>query len=160
VSHPSLGLPPRDMAAGDATAAAALRSGGLRFRTRALAAALELNPTMKDRHPEVVMQALLADLEAFHDRLIVAVASADPHAMATFADLVAVRYRKRKIPMDDVISLCEGLRRAAAAVVEPAAVPVIDAAIDEAIGVFKWNRRLAGDARKRNPLLSFLYKGA
>jgi hypothetical protein len=115
---------------------------------------------MKDRHPEVVMQALLADLEAFHDRLIVAVASADPHAMATFADLVAVRYRKRKIPMDDVISLCEGLRRAAAAVVEPAAVPVIDAAIDEAIGVFKWNRRLAGDARKRNPLLSFLYKGA
>jgi hypothetical protein len=148
------------MAAGDATAAAALRSGGLRFRTRALAAALELNPTMKERHPEVVMQALLADLEAFHDRLIVAVASADPHAMATFADLIAVRYRKRKIPMDDVISLCEGLRRAAAAVVEPAAVPVIDAAIDEAIGVFKWNRRLAGDARKRNPLLSFLYKGA
>ena len=39
--------------------------------------------------------------------------------MATFADLVAVRYRKRKIPMDDVVTLCEGLRRAAAAVVEP-----------------------------------------
>ena len=160
MSHPSLGLPPRDLSAGDATAAAALRSGGPRLRARALAAALELNPTMKDRHPEVVMQALLADLEAFHDRLVVAVASADPHAMATFADLVAVRSRKRKIPMDDVISRCEGLRRAAAAVVEPAAVAVIDAAIDEAIAVFKWNRRLAGDARKRNPLLSFIYKGA
>jgi len=115
---------------------------------------------MRDRHAEVVIQALLADLEAFQDRLVVAVASADPHAMATFADLVAVRYRKRKIPMDDVISLCEGLRRAAAAVVEPGAVPVVDEAIDEAIAVFKWNRRLAGDARKRNPLLAFLYKGA
>jgi hypothetical protein len=160
VSHPSLGLPPRDVYAGDTAAAAALRSGGPRFRARALAAALELNPTMKDRHAEVVMQALLADLEAFHDRLILAVASADPHAMATFADLVAVRYRKRKIPMDDVISLCEGLRQAAAAVVEPAAVAVVDAAIDEAIAVFKWNRRLAGDARKRNPLLWFIYKGA
>ena len=160
MSHPSLGLPPRDLSAGDTTAAAALRSGGARFRARALAAALELNPTMKDRHAEVVIQALHADLEAFHDRLILAVASADPGAMASFADLVAVRYRKRKIPMDDVISLCEGLRRAAAAVVEPAAVPVIDAALDEAIAVFKWNRRLAGDARKRNPLLAFIYKGA
>jgi hypothetical protein len=148
------------MSAGDTTAAAALRSGGARLRARALSAALEANPTMRDRHAEVVIQALLADLEAFHDRLVVAVSSADPHAMATFADLVAVRYRKRKIPMDDVISLCEGLRRAATSVVEPGAVATVDAAIDEAIAVFKWNRRLAGDARKRNPLLAFLYKGA
>ena len=148
------------MAAGDTTAAAALRSGGPRLRARALAAALDLNPTMKDRHADVVLQALLSDLEAFHDRLIVAVSSGDPHAMATFADLVAVRYRKRKIPMDDVISLCEGLRRAASAVVEPDAVATVDEAIDEAIAVFKWNRRLAGDARKRHPLLSFIYKGA
>ena len=148
------------MSAGDTTAAAALRSGGARLRARALAAALDGNPTMKSRHADVVIQALLADLEAFHDRLIVAVASGDPHAMATFADLVAVRYRKRKVPMDDVIALCEGLRSAAAAVVEPDAVPTIDAAIDQAIAVFKWNRRLAGDARKRHPLLAFLYKGA
>ena len=148
------------MHAGDTAASAALRSGGARLRGRALAAALDLNPTMKDRHADVVLQALLADLEAFHDRLIVAVASGDPHAMATFADLVAVRYRKRKIPMDDVISLCEGLRRAAAAVVEPDAVSTIDDAMDQAIAVFKWNRRLAGDARKRHPLLAFIYKGA
>ena len=81
--------------------------------------------------------------------------------MATFADLVAVRYRKRKVPMDDVVTLCEGLRRAAAAVVEP------DAVRDDRRGhrrrrstVFKWHRRLAGDARKRNPLLAFIYKGA
>ena len=154
MSHPSLGLPPRDLSAGDTTAAAALRSGGARLRARALAAALDSNPTMRSATPTIVIQALLADLEAFHDRLIVAVASGDPHAMATFADLVAVRYRKRKVPMDDVISLCEGLRRAAAAVVEPGAVVAIDAAIDEAITVFKWNRRLAGDARKRHPLLA------
>jgi hypothetical protein len=148
------------MTAGDPVAAAALQRAGARLRARALAAALDLNPTMRDRHPEVVIQALLSDLEAFHDRLVLAVASGDPHAMATFADLVSVRYRKRKIPMDDVISLCEGLRRAAAAVVEPDAVPTVDAAIDEAIAVFKWSRRLAGDARRRNPLLAFLYKGA
>ena len=115
---------------------------------------------MRERHPDVVRQALLADLEAFHDKLIVAVSSADPRVMAQFADLVAVRYRKRKIKMDDVITVCEGLRRAAASVVDPAAVPTVDAAIDAAIKVFRWHRRLAGDARKRNAFLSYIYKGA
>jgi hypothetical protein len=160
VSHPSLGLPPRDLNAGDPAAAAALRAAGSRLRSRALEGALALDPTMRDRHDDLVRDALLSDLQAFVDRLVVAVSSGDAGAMATFADLVAVRYRKRKIAMDDVITLCEGLRRAAAAVVEPAAQPTIDAAIDAAIAVFKWHRRLAGDARKRNPLLAFIYKGA
>ena len=115
---------------------------------------------MSDRHDEVVRAALLADLEAFVDRLIVAISSGDPGAMATFADLVAVRYRKRKIPMDDVITLCEGLRRAATSAVEPNAERAVDASIDAAIVVFKWHRRLAGDARKRNPFLAYIYKGA
>jgi hypothetical protein len=121
---------------------------------------MALDPTFADRHDELTRQSLLSDLEAFVDRLVTAVSSGDPHAMATFADLVAVRYRKRKIAMGDVITLCEGLRRAAAAVVEPDSIPALDAAIDEAIAVFKWHGRLAGDARKKNPLLSFIYKGA
>jgi len=153
-------MPPRDLHAGDPAAAAAIRSAGARLSARALAAAIDIDPTMKDRHDELARQSLQADLQAFVDRLIVAVSSGDPRAMATFADLVAVRYRKRKVSMDDVITLCEGLRRAAGSVVEPAAQPTIDEAIDEAIAVFKWNRRLAGDARKRNPLLAFLYRGA
>ena len=160
MSHPSLGLPPRDLRAGDPAAAAALRSGGPRFRTRAFQAALDLDPTLADRYDDAARQSLVTDLEAFVDRLVTAVSSDDPRAMATFADLVAVRYRKRKVPMDDLVTLCEGLRRAAAAVVEPDSMPTIDAALDEAIAVFKWHRRLAGDARKRNAFLAFIYKGA
>ena len=137
-----------------------LRSGGARLRARAFAAALDLDPTLAERHDELVRQALLADLEAFVDRLVVAISTGDPRAMATFADLVAVRYRKRKVSMDDIVTLCEGLRRAAAAVVEPSSHAALDAAIDAGIVVFKWHRRLAGDARKRNPLLAFIYKGA
>jgi hypothetical protein len=121
---------------------------------------MDLDPTFGDRHSELTRQALLSDLEAFVDRLVTAIASNDPHAMATFADLVAVRYRKRRISMDDIVTLCEGLRRASAAMVEPGSVAALDAAIDEAITVFKWHRRLAGDARKRHPLLAFIYKGA
>ena len=148
------------MKAGDTAAASALRLGGPRLRVRALEAALDLDPTLKERHSELVRQGLLADLEAFHDRLVIAVSSGDPRAMATFADLVAVRYRKRKISMDDLVTLCEGLRRAGAAVVEPEAYDALNAAIDAAITVFRWHRRLAGEARKRNPLLAFIYKGA
>jgi len=160
VSHPSLGLPPRNLRAGDPAAAAALRSGGARFRARAFQAALDIDPTLVDRYDDLARKSLLSDLEAFVDKLVTAVSSADPRAMATFADLVAVRYRKRKVPMDDLVTLCEGLRRAAAAVVEPDSVPAIDAALDEGITVFKWHRRLAGDARKRNAFLAFIYKGA
>jgi hypothetical protein len=160
VSHPSLGLPPRDLRAGDPVSAEALQRGGARFRDRAFEAALDIDPTVRDRSPETDRLALHSDLTAFVDRLAIAVASGDPRAMATFADLVAVRYRKRKVPMDDLITLCNGLRRAAVAVVEPDAVASIDAALDEAIAVFKWHRRLAGDARKRNPFLAFIYKGA
>ena len=32
-------------------------------------------------------------------------------------------------------------------------------ALDEAIEVYRWTRRLAGDARKKNAFLQFLYKG-
>ena len=160
MSHPSLGLPPRDLSAGDPASAAVLKRGGARFRARAIEAALDLDPTLRDRYDDLARESLLADLEAFVDRLATAVASGDAHVMATFADLVAVRYRKRKIPMDDLITLCNGLRRAAASVVEPSAMAPVEAGLDEAIAVFKWHRRLAGDARKRNAFLAFIYKGA
>ena len=80
MSHPSLGMPPPDLKAGDTAAASALRRGGPRLRIRAIEAALDLDPTLKDRHSELVRQGLLADLEAFHDRLVIAVSSGDPRA--------------------------------------------------------------------------------
>ena len=160
MTHPSLGLPPRDLSAGDPASAASLRRGGPRFRSRAFEAALDLDRTMKDRHGEQALAGLLADLQAFQDRLVVCVASGDPRGMGNFAELIAIRYRKRKIPMDDVVTLCEGLRRAAASAVEPTTQPLVDSALDQAIAVFRWHRRLAGDARKRHPLLGFIYKGA
>jgi hypothetical protein len=130
------------------------------MKARALEAAIGLDPTMGDRYSEAKRAALLADLDAFVDRLATAVSANDPRHLATFSDMVAVRYRKRRVPMDDLATLCEGLRQAAGAVVEASSMPLVDAALDEAIRVFKWHRRIAGDARKRHPLLAFIYKGA
>jgi hypothetical protein len=36
----------------------------------------------------------------------------------------------------------------------------MDAAIDAAVKVFRYYRRIAGDARTRNRILAALYKGA
>jgi hypothetical protein len=160
VSHPSLGLPPRNLRAGAPEAAALLTAGRGRIAGRALEIALELDPTIGRRHDEAGLRALLADLGAFIDRLAIAVGAADPAVMANFAEMVAVRYRKRAVPMDDVATLMEGLRRSAKAALPPSGGEAIDPGLDEAIRVFTWHRRLAGDARKRNPLLAILYRGA
>jgi hypothetical protein len=160
VSHPSLGLPPRDLRAGAPDAAALLTAGRSRIAGRALEAAVEIDPTIGDRYDETGLRALLADLGAFIDRLAIAVGAADPAVMANFAEMVAVRYRKRAVPMDDVATLMEGLRRSAAAALPPAGGEAVNPGIDEAIRVLKWHRRLAGDARKRNPLVAFIYRGA
>ena len=34
-----------------------------------------------------------------------------------------------------------------------------DRALDEAVTVYRWYRRLSGDARKRNPIIDAIYKG-
>jgi len=160
VSHPSLGLPPRDLRAGHPDDAAALGAAGHRVAARALEAAVAADATFRDRYDELRLRELLADLRAFTTRLATAIASNDTRVMSGWAEQVAVRYRKRFVSMDDVIGLFEGLRLAARAAVTPSAVGSVDASIDAAIKVFRWHRRLAGDARKRHPLLAFIYKGA
>lgn len=160
MSHPTLGLPPRDLSAGHPADAAALRAAEARVAARALEGAVALDPGFRDRYDELALRGLLADLGAIVDVLATSVASADARLMARWAEMVAVRYRKRSVPMDDVITLCEGLRRAVTSAVTPAAMPAVDAALDAAIVGFRWHRRLAGDARKRNALLAFIYKGA
>jgi len=42
----------------------------------------------------------------------------------------------------------------------PGELPAASQALDAAIGAYRWHRRIAGDARKRNPIIAFLYKGA
>ena len=160
MTHPSLGLPPRDDRARHPDAAVRLRREHERLGIRALEIAVERDPSMRERHGELGLRRLLRDTEGLIDRLSIAVASGDRMAVANWADWVSIVYRRRAVPMDDLVHLCEGMRAAAASVLAPAEREVADAALDEAVKVFRWNRRLAGDARKRNKLLSFIYKGA
>ena len=62
--------------------------------------------------------------------------------------------------MDDLISISEGLRGTLRSYLAPGEMAIAEEAIDGAIARLRWNRRIAGDARKRNRILQAIYKGA
>ena len=160
MSHPALGLPPLDATAGLPAAAARLQAARPRVGARALEVALELDPTICEHNDETGVRLLLRDTEILVDELADSLATGSVVEIRTWAEQASVIYRRRRVPMDNVIALCEGLREASQAVLAPAERAAADAALDAAIERFRWQRRLAGDARKRNRILQIIYKGA
>ena len=127
---------------------------------RALESAVERDPTLMTRYDELGLRERLHDAALLADRIALSVAAGDPGPAREYADWTAPAYRRKRVPLDDMINLLEGLRTALPSVVDGQADIDADAAIDAAIAVYRWNRRLAGDARKRNAFLQLLYKGA
>jgi hypothetical protein len=159
MSHPSLGLPPHDMTAGQPEAAERIRDASERLAGRALEVALAGTPTMRERYDEVGLRQLLRDAELLLERVALSVASGDPYFTRAYADMISPVYRRRRVPLDDLIALCDGIRAALQNVMTPDEQAPAGSALDEAIEVFRWHRRLAGDARQRSALGQFLYKG-
>jgi hypothetical protein len=159
VSHPSLGLPPRDLAAGFPDGAARLRANTARLAARALETAIAGDPTFRTRYDELGLRRLLRDAEVYLEQVALSVAGDDSHHARHWAETVAPLYRRRHVPMDDLVAIGEGIRRAIESVLAPAERAAADRAIDETNLVFGKMRRVAGDARKRNRLLAAIYKG-
>ncbi len=159
VSHPALGLPMTDMTAGSPAAADRIRAARARLAAHALEAAVDADPAMRERHGEAGLRHLLRDTDGYLERVARAVASGDPAQVREWAEWVAPVYRRRRVPMDDLIALSEGVRVALGAVLSGDDRAAADTAIDAGIAVFRWHRGLAGDARKRNRYLFALYKG-
>lgn len=160
MSHPSLGRPPRDLTAGSPTAARRIRASIATLAARALESAVDRDPTLKTRFDEVALRERLRDAELLADRVALSVAAGAPDPAREYADWTGPVYRRKQVPLDDLINLCEGLRQALPSVVDGAALADAEVAIDAAIAQYRWQRRLAGDARKKNAFLQFIYKGA
>ena len=160
MSHPALGLPPLDASSGLPAAAARLRGARERLGARALEIALELDPTISLHNDETGVRLLLRDTDILIEEVAQSIATGSVAAIHSWAEQSSLIYRRRRVPMDNVIALCEGLREASRAVLTPAERPAAEAALDSAIERFRWQRRIAGDARKRNRILQLLYKGA
>jgi hypothetical protein len=160
VSHPSLGLPPIDRTEGLPPAAARVNAARARLATRAFEIAIDRDPTLRERYDETGLRRLLRDTAVLIDRVVDAMADGDPERARVFAEAVPPMYRRRKVPMDDLVTISEGIRAAIGALLPLADMSHVDAAVDAMIDRFRWNRRIAGDARKRNRLLQAIYKGA
>jgi hypothetical protein len=159
VSHPSLGLPPPDGTAGFPDAADRIRASAERLAARALSVAMAADPTIRERYDEAGLRHLLHDAELLAERVAICVAEAHTLPAREYAEWTAPHYRRRRVPMDDLVALCEGLRAALPGVLAPDELASASAALDAAIERYRWHRRLAGDARKKNAFLQFLYKG-
>ena len=159
MSHPSLGLPPPDPTAGLPDAAERILANRERLAARALRIAIDGDPTIEERYDEAGLRHLLRDAELLAERISLAVATNDPGLAREYAEWTAPVYRRRRTPMDDLVALCEGLRGAFPGVLAPGELAPASEALDAAIAAYRWHRRIAGDARRRNPILEFLYKG-
>ena len=126
---------------------------------RALEVALDRDPTLRERNDEIGLRQRLRDAELLAERIALSVATDDPSPSREYADWTAPVYRRKRVPLDDVINLLEGLRVALPSVLGPEERASSDRAIDAAIAQYRWHRRIAGDARKRNRFLQFIYKG-
>ena len=159
MSHPTLGLPPRSLQAGFPDAADRLRAQRTTLATRALEVAVAADPDLHTRHDEAALRNLLKDAEALLERLALCVAGNDSHWLKEFAEPSASVFRRRDVGMDDVVGLCEGLRAGARGILSEEEMVPANTALDEAVKIFLWHRRLSGDQHKRNKLSETLYKG-
>jgi hypothetical protein len=159
VSHPSLGRPPTDQTAGLPDAAARIRRDAARLAARALEVAIDRDPSFRTRYDEVGLRARLRDAQLLAVQTARAIATGDPESAYEYAERTSPVYRRKRVPMDDLIALCEGLRAALPVTLSPDELAAASAALDRAIAAYRWHRRIAGDARKRNALLQLIYKG-
>ena len=160
MTHPSLGAPPRSRKAGFPDAAARIRAQQDRLAGQALQVAMDADATIAERYDEIGLRQLLRDTALLIERVGMSVEEGDVRPAHDYAEWTAPTYRRRRVPMDDLINLCEGIRAVLPSVLAPGELPSASEALDAAIATYKWHRRLAGDARKRNALLQWLYKGA
>ena len=160
MAHPSLGLPPIDRTSDLPPLAARVQAARERLAARALEIAIDRDPGFRERYDELAMRRLLRDSVAFVDQVVDAIAAGDVTPARMFAEAVPPMYRRRKVSMQDLITLSEGVRAAIGAVLPGSEMRLVDATIDTMIERFRWHGRIAGDARKRNRLLAAIYKGA
>lgn len=160
MSHPSLGLPPIDRISDLPPAAARVAAARERIAGRALEIAIDRDPTIRERHDEHAVRRLLRDTAVLVDRVVAALAAGDPGPARAFADATPPAYRRRKVPMNDLITISRSIRDAIGAVLPVADMDPVDEAVEAMVERFKWHGRIAGDGHKKNRLLQAIYKGA
>lgn len=120
---------------------------------------MDADRTIEERHDESGLRHLLRDAELLAERVALSVETGEPDLAREYAEWTAPVYRRRGTSMDDLVALCEGLRASFPSILAPGELAPAGEALDAAIGAYRWHRRIAGDARRKNAFLQALYKG-
>lgn len=156
--HPAIGLPPSDATAGHPATAARLRSAA-RLPTLALEAAVRLDPSLRDRHDQLMLRRFLRDYERHVEQLARAVESGEDRYVADYGETLVPIYRRRGVRMNDVVTLVRGLEDAAIGLGPTAEAGIIRVPIAAWVERLRHHRRLPGD-HEGNKLARFIWKGA
>ncbi len=159
MSHPALGLPPADPTAGLPHAAARLRADRARLTATGLQAALRRDPSLAERHDEVALRELLADSDRHLEQLAQALETGEARFVKGYAEWLQPPYRRRRVSARDQRMLLVGLRDAAAAVLSPAEIDVLNGYVQAWVKVLAFHQRLPGD-HAGNAAVRFIWKGA
>ncbi|MEO6349913.1 MAG: hypothetical protein ABIP53_04605 [Candidatus Limnocylindrales bacterium] len=157
--HPTLGLPPADTAAGHPAAAARLRDGNGRIAKLALQATLRDTEGFGERYDETSLRLFLRDFQTHVDQLAKALETGQDYYVVSYGEWLVPVYRRREVPMADVMAMLRGLRSAAATVLTPDEREIVDGLFDRWFVTLKHHQRLPGD-HKGNALIRFFWKGA
>jgi hypothetical protein len=157
--HPNMGLAPIDMKGGFPVAAEKVRRASLTLAARALEAAIDTDPTIRERYDEVGLRRLLRDGELVVERLSMCLAADDVRWLREYAEWVAPIYRRRGVSLLDLAALCAGVRAAVQPDLGESELAAADRAIDAATASLRKNSRIAGDRHKRNALWKWMYRG-
>jgi hypothetical protein len=125
----------------------------------ALEAALRVDPTLRDRYDDLMLRRFLRDYERHIEQLARAVATGEERYVVVYGEDLVPSYRRRKVRMNDVVSLLRGLEAAAVATGSSAEAEVIRAPMEAWIACLRRHRRLPGD-HAGNRVVRFIWKGA
>jgi hypothetical protein len=159
MTHPSLGLPPPDTTAGHPEAAARIRAEKVRLAEVALEAAIQRDPTFRERYDERLLRILLRDYDRHIEQVARALETGQDRFIVQYGEWLVPVYRHRRVPMGDFVTLLDGLASAAGNVLSSEDGRLLRELIARWTGRLRHHQRLPGD-HKGNSLVRFFWKGA
>jgi len=156
--HPYLGHIPPDPNAGHPRGAAQIRAHWRRLSELAFREALRSDPTLRERYDEHALRVFYRDYERHFEQLARALAAGSDEPVQQYGEWLVPLMRRRRVPTADLVTFIAAMAPAARTVLTPAEDAANAGIIERWVARQRKAKRLAGD-RKRNPVLSFFWKG-
>jgi hypothetical protein len=159
MTHPAQGFPPPDVTAGNPAAAARIRVETTRLGQIAFEAALQRDPSFRERYDDHMLRILLRDYDRHLEQVARALETGQDRFVVQYGEWLVPVYRHRRVPIGDFVTLLDGLASAASSTLPTDEGRLLRELIDRWTARLRHHQRLAGD-HQGNSLVRFFWKGA